>query len=187
MTGRAHERTGKAVTGNFHARSERGVRREPCAHFNLVAMTRLFADDGDGLLADIRGEGKGRQAVNLANAVAIGAIGLGDLPRAQAMTRMAEGIPRVCARLRPGWSYPRRSMKPASEVEPTGKGHSLEPEDPQTAGTARNRQARVLKEMPLADGRRTMMVASGHAKARHLNGCTREIWESIKCRLPTLH
>jgi len=52
-----------AVDG-FHGRTGRGVRRELYAHFNLVAMTRLFAGDGDGLLADIHGEGKEHQTVN---------------------------------------------------------------------------------------------------------------------------
>ena len=31
----------------FHGRSERGVRQELCAHFNLIAMARLFTNRGD--------------------------------------------------------------------------------------------------------------------------------------------
>lgn len=37
----------------FHGRSERGVRQELCAHFNLIAMTCLFTNRGDGLLDDL--------------------------------------------------------------------------------------------------------------------------------------
>ena len=34
---------------DFHARSERGVLQEFYAHFNLIAATRIFANDGDDL------------------------------------------------------------------------------------------------------------------------------------------
>ena len=34
---------------NFHIRSERGVKQEIFAHFNLIAMTRLFTNFGDAM------------------------------------------------------------------------------------------------------------------------------------------
>ena len=34
---------------NFHSRSERGVKQEIFAHFNLIAMTRLFTNFGDAM------------------------------------------------------------------------------------------------------------------------------------------
>ena len=34
----------------FHARTERGVRQELFAHFNLMAMTRIFTIHGDAML-----------------------------------------------------------------------------------------------------------------------------------------
>ena len=34
----------------FHGRTERGIRQELYAHFNLIAMTRLLSNRGDGLL-----------------------------------------------------------------------------------------------------------------------------------------
>ena len=37
----------------FHGRTERGVRQEPCAHFNLIAMARLFSSQGDSILDDM--------------------------------------------------------------------------------------------------------------------------------------
>ena len=105
----------------FHGRTERGVRQELYAHFNLIAMTRLLAGPGDDLLADMRERGKERQAVNFRNAVAIVAANIEEMLLAQAeavartVTRMAEGILKVRSQLRPGRSYPRKSMKPVSK------------------------------------------------------------------------
>ena len=84
-------------------------------------MTRLFSGHGDSLLADIREEGKERQAVNFKNAIAIVAASLEQLllgqarAVARAVSRMAEEILRVRSRLRPGRSYPRESMTPAGK------------------------------------------------------------------------
>ncbi len=115
-----------AVAG-FHGRTERGVRQELHAHSNLIAMTRLLSGHGDGLLADMRGRGKERQAVNFRNAVAVVAANTEETPPAQAdavartVTRMAEGILKVRSRLRPGRPYPRRSMKPVGKWSRRGK------------------------------------------------------------------
>ena len=105
----------------FHGRSERGVRQELYARFNLIAMTRLLSNDADGLLAELREEGKERQAANFKHALAHVAASIEELVLAQAaaiaetVRRMAEGILRVRSRLRPGRSYPRRSAKPAGK------------------------------------------------------------------------
>ncbi len=105
----------------FHGRTERGVRQELYAHFNLIAMTRLFSGPGDALLAQIRDKDQEPQTVNFKNAVAIVAAGLEEMILGQvqavadAVTRMAEGILRVRSRLRPGRSYPRKSMKPVNK------------------------------------------------------------------------
>ncbi len=57
-------RSGKSVTGWFHARSERGVRQEPCAAFTPVTLARRFssrchgdpdAGGGEGDLPAMRG------------------------------------------------------------------------------------------------------------------------------------
>ena len=105
----------------FHGRTERGVRQELYAHFNLIAMTRLLSGHGDGLLADMREHGKERQAVNFKNAIAVVAANLEETLLAQvdavarAVTRMAEGILKVRSRIRPGRKHPRKSMKPVSK------------------------------------------------------------------------
>ena len=105
----------------FHGRTERGVRQELYAHFNLIAMTRLLSGPGDKLLAQTREQGRERQRVNFTNAIAIVAANLEELVLAQAealaetVTRMAKGILKVRSRLRPGRSYPRKSVKPAGK------------------------------------------------------------------------
>ena len=105
----------------FHGRSERGVKQELYAHFNLIAMTRLISNDADGLLADLREEGKERRTANFKHALALVAANLEELVLTQAaamaetVARMADGILRVRSRLRPGRSHPRVSMKPRSK------------------------------------------------------------------------
>ena len=102
----------------FHGRTERGVRQELYAHFNLIAMTRLLSNRGDGLLEDLCEEGRKRQTTNFRNALAIMAASLEELVLARTaalagtLDWMAERILSVRSRLRPGRSYPRRSMKP---------------------------------------------------------------------------
>ena len=105
----------------FHGRTERGVRQEIYAHFNLIAMTRLFAGHGDDLLEELREDGKACQRVNFKHAIAMVAANLEEMLLAQAdavaraVNRMADGILRVRSRWRPGRSYPRKSMKPAGK------------------------------------------------------------------------
>jgi len=105
----------------FHGRTERGVRQELYAHFNLIAMTRLFSGPGDALLAQTREKDQERQTVNFRNALAIVAASLEEMilgqvqAVAKAVARMTEGMLRVRSRLRPGRSYPRKSMKPVNK------------------------------------------------------------------------
>ena len=105
----------------FHGRTERGVRQELYAHFNLIAMTRLLSNRGDGLLEELREEGRESQTTNFKNALAMMAANLEELVLARAaalagtIAWMAERILAVRSRLRPGRSYPRQSMKPRSK------------------------------------------------------------------------
>ena len=105
----------------FHGRTERGVRQELYAHFNLIAMTRLLSNRGDGLLEELREEGRESQTTNFKNALAMMAANLEELVLARAaalagtIAWMAERILGVRSRLRPGRSYPRQSMKPRSK------------------------------------------------------------------------
>ena len=116
-------KTSKAVIAvdEFHSRTERGIRQELYAHFNLIAMTRLLSNRGDGLLEERREVGKEKMTVNFKNALAIMAANLEELVlmRATALAEtvawMAERVLAVRSRLRPGLLYPRRSMKPVSK------------------------------------------------------------------------
>ena len=102
----------------FHGQTERDVRQELYAHFNLIAMTRLLSNRGDGLLEDLCKEDGKRQTTNFRNALAMMAANLEELvlARAAALARivawMEERILAVRSRLRPGRSYPRQSMQP---------------------------------------------------------------------------
>ena len=105
----------------FHGRTERGVRQELYAHFNLIAMTRLLSNRGDRLLEELREEGGESQTTNFRNALAMMTANLEELVLARAaalagaVVWMAEWILAVRSRLRPGRSYPRPSMKPHSK------------------------------------------------------------------------
>ena len=95
----------------FHGRSGRGVRQEPCARFSLIAMTRLFTNSAHG--GDLP-----KMRTNFTNALAMLAGSLGEMILAQAgapadaVSRVADSVLAVRARLRPGRPFPRRSGKP---------------------------------------------------------------------------
>ncbi len=115
-------KSGKSVTERFHARSERGVRQEPCAAFVLLTLTRRFSSrcDGDpdagggedGLTAmrsnfrnGLRLVGKEIEALSLKQAGAV----------RNSVARIMTGLSRRLQRERPGRSCPRRSMRPRSK------------------------------------------------------------------------
>ncbi|MDE0241031.1 MAG: IS4 family transposase [bacterium] len=116
-------KTSKAVIAvdEFHSRTERGIRQELYAHFNLIAMTRLLSNRGDGLLEEMREVDKENMTVNFKNALAIMAANLEELVLmraavlAETVSWMVQRILAVRSRLRPGRLYPRRSMKPVSK------------------------------------------------------------------------
>ena len=105
----------------FHGKTERGVRQELYAHFNLIAMTRLFSNQGDSILDDMGESDRPGMRTNFSNALAMLAINLEEMILAQTAAladtvgRMAESILAVRARLRPGRSFPRRSRKPVGK------------------------------------------------------------------------
>ncbi len=105
----------------FHGHSKRGVRHELYVHFNLIAMARLFTNHGDGLLDDAHEGDRPKMRTNFANALAMRAGSLKEMVLAQAAAladtvgRVAESILKVRSRVRPGRSYPRKSMKPVSK------------------------------------------------------------------------
>ena len=104
---------------NFHSRSERGVKPEIFARFNLIAMIRLFTNFGDAthntqLPPDPLPGGR----ANFKAALSAVARNLESLILRQAVkTRNAVHQVLACVaaarqRLRPNRSYPRRSRKP---------------------------------------------------------------------------
>ena len=105
----------------FHGRNEWTVRQELHAHFNLIAMTRLFTISGNDLLADGCEGGKQRQATSFNHALKVVAANLEELLLSHAKTvartvkRMAGEMLRIRIRLRPGRSHPRVSRQPRSK------------------------------------------------------------------------
>ncbi|MCY4460735.1 MAG: hypothetical protein OXC26_10135 [Albidovulum sp.] len=105
----------------FHGRSERGVRQELYAHFNLIAMARLFSNHGDGILDEMDESDRSRMKANSANALAMLALDLEEMILKHAVSladtvgRSAASILAVRAKLRPGRSFPRRSRMPVEE------------------------------------------------------------------------
>ena len=63
----------------FHGRSERGVRQELCAHFNLIAMARLFSNHGDGILDEMDESDRPRMKTSFTNALAMLALNLEEM------------------------------------------------------------------------------------------------------------
>ena len=109
------------VIDEFHSKNERGVRQELYAHFNLVALTRLFTSPGEELVRDgvgNSGENKFQQAVNFKNALAVVGHYLEELVLAsnemvtRAVDHVFELICHTTSAVRPGRSFPRVSKKP---------------------------------------------------------------------------
>ena len=84
----------------FHGRSERGVRQELCARFNLIAMARLFTNRGDAALDEAHEGDLPKMRTNFTNALAMLAGSLEELiltqtsALADAVSRVANPVPR---------------------------------------------------------------------------------------------
>ena len=106
----------------FHGRSERLVKQELFAHFNLIAMTRLLANRDAALCEAARPQdGRAVPQANFKHSLAALAQHLeGLLLRHSAY--VSETLERICEwvgtgrrKRRPDRSYPRRSLRPASK------------------------------------------------------------------------
>ena len=106
----------------FHGRSERLVKQELFAHFNLIAMTRLLANRDAALCEAARPrDGRAVPQANFKHSLAALAQHLeGLLLRHSAY--VSETPERICEwvgtgrrKRRPNRSYPRRSLRPASK------------------------------------------------------------------------
>ena len=114
-------RSGKSVTGWFHARSERGVRQEPCAAFVPRTLARRLSNRCDGDPDAGGGEGDlPAMRSNLRNGLRLVGRETGALFLRQAgavrdsVARIMAGLSRCVQRERPGRSYPREPERPGS-------------------------------------------------------------------------
>ena len=115
-------KSGKSVIEWFHARSVRGMRRDPCAAFVLLTLTRRFSNRCDADLNAGGGEGDlPAMRANFRNGPRLVGRETGALFLRQAgavrdsVSRIMTGLSRCLQRERPGRSYPRRSMRPRSK------------------------------------------------------------------------
>lgn len=128
---------------DFHAKSERGVKQEIFAHFALITMNRIFANQADADLnqssnsinpvvktTDHRRSSLNTQMrkikTNFKNCIHVFARSIEDLFLLQ--TKMNTAVERAYYYIigrnqkeRPGRSYARKSMKPESKWRPTKK------------------------------------------------------------------
>ncbi len=103
----------------FHSQTERGVRQELFAHFNLIAMTRLFTNRSNASLdAERPADGKPAMKANFSNGLATVARNLEALLLrhtamvAETLSHVLSCINQARQRPRPGRSCERRSRKP---------------------------------------------------------------------------
>ncbi len=114
-------KSGKSVTGDLHARSERGVRQEICAAFVPLTLARRFssrcdadpdAGGGEDGLPEMRSSfrngprlvGKEMEALFMRQAGAV----------RDSVARIMTGLSRCLQRERPGRSCPREPERPGS-------------------------------------------------------------------------
>ena len=124
---------------DFHAKSERGVKQEIFAHFVLITMNRLFANQADRELnsdgdasppdkttdtqsSEPRGNKKKRQT-NFKNCIHVFTRNLEELlllhrQMNKTVTRVLNLIVDQHQKIRPNRSYPRKSMRPENKWRP---------------------------------------------------------------------
>lgn len=110
---------------DFHGQSERGVKQELFAHFNLMAMTRLFSNHSEQIIQAHRlDDGKPEIKTNFKNSLMIVARNIESLLLQQSIvlsatiTHIVTSITACRQRLRPNKSYARRSRKPIGKWLP---------------------------------------------------------------------
>ena len=128
---------------DFHARTERGVKQETFAHFVLITMNRLFANQADSELNSERNSSLSRPSppspqlpasprtlqkhrTNFKNCIHILTRSLEELlllhaQMSSAVERAFNSIVAQYQKVRPGRSYPRKSMKPESKWRSSNK------------------------------------------------------------------
>lgn len=129
------------IIEDFHAQTERGVKQEVFAHFALVTMNRLFANQADidlnwtdstktlsaeptGFDRSSSSEKIGKIKANFKNCIHVFARSIEDLLLLHA--KIKDTVVRTFERIigrhqkeRPGRSYPRKSMRPENKWHPS--------------------------------------------------------------------
>lgn len=135
---------------DFHAKSERGIKQEVFAHFVLITMSRLFANQADDQLnpnvstdlptlqappSATPGEtdaAKAKLKTNFKNCIHVFARSLEQLlilreRVATVVQKVFKCIVGQYQRVRPGRSYPRKSMRPDPRWRPSKNKSKKEP------------------------------------------------------------
>ena len=137
------------IIEDFHAKSERGVKQEIFAHFALVTMNRIFANQADidlnltgGSIKPVEGHVNSEQPssnlklskikTNFKNCVHIFSRSMEELLLLH--TKMKDAVQRAFLFIigrhqkeRPGRSYPRKSMRPVTKWYPSKKKKQSQP------------------------------------------------------------
>jgi len=119
---------------DFHAKTERGVKQELFAHFVLITMNRLFANQADN---DLNSDGEASLSIhsvqpiqqsrtNFKNCIHVFTRHLEELlllheQMNSTVRRVFKLIVGHYQKVRPGRSYPRKSMKPESKWHSSNK------------------------------------------------------------------
>jgi hypothetical protein len=129
---------------DFHAKSERGVKQEVFAHFALITMTRLFANQADDQFNAADGpnidasssddsppvtSNRHKLKVNFKNAIHVLAQNIEPLlmirdQMAVVVKKVFKRIVSQYQRIRPGRTFPRKSMRPDPRWRPSKKKSS---------------------------------------------------------------
>jgi len=131
------------IIEDFHAKTERGVKQEIFAHFALITMNRIFANQADidlnqhsGSIGPIGGlthterplskQQSSKITTNFKNCITVFTRSIEELLLLQ--SKMKAAVERAFLfiigrhqKQRPGRSYPRKSMRPLSKWQPTKK------------------------------------------------------------------
>jgi len=123
------------IIEDFHAKSERGVKQEIFAHFVLITMNRIFANQADADLNQSKDNATKHESsslkvqmhkikTNFKNCIHVFSRSLEELLLLQ--TKMTTAVKRAYhfiigrnQKERPGRSYARKSMKPESKWHPS--------------------------------------------------------------------
>lgn len=114
---------------DFHSKTARGVKQELFAHFVMITLSRIFANQSDDVLLLEKGTRKSKQTIktNFKNCLCVLARNLEELFLRQisyvkdSINRIYETLSACCQIVRPNRSYKRVSNKIAKKWRPSRK------------------------------------------------------------------